>query len=368
MKRRIKSACAVLLLLVTVLNLCACMQSLPPEDFNHFTEKEYDGESYLILEDDYDGIYDVQFVQFKIPEYAEPDKALASFSYTGLMNLAEYTAFCNTWGIERVYRDNTNYAVDAGIQYRSDFADVRLGGVRFVEETGEMLLYRRVFYPTYEPTAAIAYMLVIPTEEHVQDVTCVDLFLPDDVLGLTMTEAKPVLYLYPEEETALTVTLGHPERLSCVYPAYENGWEVTAQPDGTLTDANGRDYYALYWEGRDAPYTMTDEGFCIAGKDTAAFLEDKLALLGLTEREAEEFIVYWLPQMEDNACNYIRFASEAEIEDYMPLGFTVQPDSVIRINMVWKALDAPVTVKEQQLTTPAREGFVAVEWGGVHLK
>lgn len=182
MKRQIRTACAVLLLLAAALSLCACMQSLPPEDFNHFSEKEYNGEKYLMLEDDYDGIHDVQYIEFKIPEYADPDKALATFSYTGVMNLAEYTAFCATWGIERVYRDNTNYAVDAGIEYRVANADVRLGGVQFVEQTGEMFLYRRVSFSGAAPTVAVAYMLVVPTTEHVQDVSCVDLYTQDDIL------------------------------------------------------------------------------------------------------------------------------------------------------------------------------------------
>ena len=180
---------------------------------------------------------------------------------------------------------------------------------------------------------------------------------------------KPILYLYPAEETELTVTLGHPERLSCVYPAYKDGWDVLAQPDGTLTDlSSGRSLYALYWEGIPGDFEQTDEGFCVAGCDTAAFLEEKLALLGLSEREAEEMIVYWLPQMEDNAYNYIRFASAEEIDNYMPLSFSVQPDSIIRVLMLTKPLDAPVEVTEQVIETPAREGFVAVEWGGVHLK
>ena len=42
------------------------------------------------------------------------------------------------------------------------------------------------------------------------------------------------------------------------------------------------------------------KGFCVKGEDTAAFLEGALEQLGLTRREANEFIVYWLPLMEQN--------------------------------------------------------------------
>ena len=35
--------------------------------------------------------------------------------------------------------------------------------------------------------------------------------------------AKPVIYLYPEEETEVTVSLDYDGELTCVYPAMEDG-------------------------------------------------------------------------------------------------------------------------------------------------
>ena len=179
---------------------------------------------------------------------------------------------------------------------------------------------------------------------------------------------KPIIYLYPEEETELTVTLGKPEELTCTYPAYNDGWHVTAKPDGTLIDDTGRSYYSLYWESKSkTPVRMTD-GFVVKGEDTAKFFEEKLAALGLTEREAQEFIVYWLPQMQDNEYNLIRFATSEEIEEIMPLSFSVQPDTVIRVLMEYTPLDEYIEVTEQELPpTPERKGFVAVEWGGTRI-
>ena len=98
-------------------------------------------------------------------------------------------------------------------------------------------------------------------------------------------EMKPIIYLYPEEETEVTVTLGEPQNITCAYPAYGDGWTVVARPDGTLTDLKtGRNLYALYWEGTRAAYGHTDEGFVVRGEDSAAFLEEKLSILGLNER------------------------------------------------------------------------------------
>ena len=180
---------------------------------------------------------------------------------------------------------------------------------------------------------------------------------------------KPIIYLYPEETTELSVNLGKPENITCSYPEYKNGWNIIANTDGTLIDTNtGRKLYSLYWEGiHSEPYKF-EEGFVVKGNDTIEFLEEKLEILGLTEIEAEEFIVYWLPKLQENEYNYIRFATMDEINNNMPLEFSVEPDTIIRVLMQYKALDNYIEVNEQKLETPERTGFVAVEWGGTEIK
>ncbi|MBO7717932.1 hypothetical protein J6S37_00335, partial [Candidatus Saccharibacteria bacterium] len=90
-----------------------------------------------------------------------------------------------------------------------------------------------------------------------------------------------------------------------------------------------------------------------------------LTILGLNEREAEEFIVYWLPKMKENEWNYVRFASSEEIEESMPLYISPKPDVTIRVLMLTKKLDNPIEVEEQILgAAPERNGFTVVEWGG----
>lgn len=123
-------------------------------------------------------------------------------------------------------------------------------------------------------------------------------------------DAKPVIYLYPESKTDVTVKLDYAGELTCTYPAYQDGWNVSASPDGTLTDADGQTYNYLYWEGESGADYDFSSGYCVAGSDTAAFLENALSKLGLTRREANEFMVYWLPLMQDNPYNLIAFQSD----------------------------------------------------------
>ena len=192
-------------------------------------------------------------------------------------------------------------------------------------------------------------------------------------LGLTACgqqeecSAKPVIYLYPEQETTVSVSLDYAGTLTATYPAYENGWTVTAEPDGTLYDENGDEYSYLLWEGENNTDYDFSKGFCVAGADTADFLRKKLAEIGLTPREYNEFIVYWLPKMQDNPYNLISFQSEA-YTDAAKLDIDPTPDSVLRVFMAWKPLGRPQNIEPQTFTPFARDGFTVVEWGGCEVK
>lgn len=178
---------------------------------------------------------------------------------------------------------------------------------------------------------------------------------------------KPVIYLYPEDVTDVSVKLTVDGRLTCTYPKYEDGWKVVAHPDGTLTDENGQVYSYLYWEApTDAEYDFTD-GFCIKGEDTAEFLEDALDRLGLNRREANEFIIYWLPRMEQNEYNIISFQTDAYTKSAR-LEISPAPDTLIRVFMAYKPAENPVEIKAQELDAPERVGFTVVEWGGAAIE
>lgn len=178
---------------------------------------------------------------------------------------------------------------------------------------------------------------------------------------------KPVIYLYPQEETAVSVFLELDGQLTCTYPAYKEGWTVTAHPDGTLTDSKGQTYNYLYWEGETTAEYDLSRGFCVRGEDSAAFLETALAQLGLNRKEANEFIVYWLPQLEANAYNVICFQDTA-YTDAAKLTVLPQPDTTIRVFMAFYGTDTPVDLVPQELTAPDRTGFTVIEWGGTEIK
>ena len=181
-------------------------------------------------------------------------------------------------------------------------------------------------------------------------------------------EKKPIIYIYPEKEMNVSIRTSNPENFTITYPKYNNGWEVKVKEDGTIIDKTGKKYYALYWEGKQKePSKVLDEGFVIKGEATEKFLEEKLELLGLNYKEKNEFIMYWLPKLEKNKYNYIRFQSVEEINNNMELYITPKPETLIRIRMDYKSLEKPIKVKEQKLIKVERKGYTIVEWGGTEI-
>lgn len=181
-------------------------------------------------------------------------------------------------------------------------------------------------------------------------------------------ELKPMIYLYPEQEQRVSVSLDYNGKFTHVYPSFSANttWQVTAKPDGTIR-CNNREYYALFWEGvKDKTYKI-DEGFCVKGSDTEKFFEEKLETLGLNHREINEFIVYWLPQMEDNPYNIITFQDRAYTND-AKLTVVPKEDTMIRVFMTWYPSVKPIDIRELKLFPMKRQGFTVVEWGGARIK
>lgn len=187
-----------------------------------------------------------------------------------------------------------------------------------------------------------------------------------NIFAVIVAPEKPVIYLYPEQETQVSVRLDYDGTLTSTYPAYKDGegWkDLTVLPDGTIYGADGREYYCLFWEGKGNERYDFSSGFCVRGEDTEAFLEEMLREIGLTAREANEFIIFWLPRMQHHAYNVISFQTDV-YTDSARLTVTPEPDSVLRVFMAYYASETPVDIKPQAFEGFERHGFTVVEWGG----
>ncbi len=322
----------------------------------------------FVFEEDYAGEHMVAYTDLWFKSVEDRD----SFTICDVLSFSEYASFCEKFDLEQRYTDESKkYIVFSDYFDSTSRVEARVADV--VYNGSKVILYVRAEADGYTATCP-AYCVIVPTDRNVKRVQREQAYLPEDLEPEEVdyeyiVEEKPILYLYPTEETEISVKLGYEDLITVSYPKYEGEWKVLARPDGSLTDLRtGRDLYALYYESESPiDYQIEKDGFVVRGEDSIEFLEEKLAILGLTDREAEEFIVYWLPKLEANPYNYIRFATAEEIESTMPLDIQPAPDNTIRILMGYQGLEQPITVEEQKLETPEREGFTAVEWGGFEI-
>lgn len=341
---------------------------------------EYDGDfSYetftlnKIDEDSEKHLYSINnsedyFVDIFSHEYNE-------LKYGKIVDFISYKSICDKYSFSRDYDDeDINYIIvmNANINSELEFKPVDL-------EYGTTLKYYYYEKEHRFSNEENGIFCVIPTDVDVNtDVEMIRCHTLEEINNMKKygistfynicPERKPVIYLYPlEDNTMIDVSLElNDAELTCTYPKYNDGWSVVADRDG-LIKTGGKEYNYLYWEGKSYGHSDIEQGFCVKGSDTAEFLEEKLSELGLNRREANEFIVYWLPLMEQNEYNVISFDT-AEYENHYKLNVNPKPDSLIRVFMTWYAADEKIDIEPQTITTPTREGFTVVEWGGSEIK
>lgn len=177
---------------------------------------------------------------------------------------------------------------------------------------------------------------------------------------------KPVIYLYPEKTTDVSVEVGI-ERLTKTIPEYKNGWRVSAQPNGTLYNYNDKKSYPyLFWEGQNKGLITPTKGSSVKRADLEKFLKDSLDSLGLSHTEKKDFMDFWLAKMLANKEDYffVSFVGTRDFNKVAPLKISPAPDTLIRIFMYYIPLDKPMRTEKQDLKSIDRNGFTVVEWGG----
>lgn len=176
---------------------------------------------------------------------------------------------------------------------------------------------------------------------------------------------KPVIYLYPQQETQVSVKVG--AQITKSDPTYNNGWTVTAEPDGTLK-SGGKTYGSLFWEGLGlGSYPAVGTGTTVMRSDLQATIRHNLSYIGLNDKEIVEFLDFWMPKMPTTPYVRLTWFQNKEMNALAPLTISPKPDSVIRVFLDFAGVNSlPKTpLKSQPLHKMPRTGFTVVEWGGL---
>jgi hypothetical protein len=177
---------------------------------------------------------------------------------------------------------------------------------------------------------------------------------------------KPVIYLYPEIETAVSVKMDIKGKVSFTYPELKGSWNFIAQPDGDLIFGE-KTYNYLFWEShQDRQFSELErkEGFIVTKNEVVSFLEDKLTKAGLTSKEQADFITYWGPRLAAHDQTFVRFEFNEECKRYAEMEITPKPDHIYRIYMAWMPIQDEMIVTPQKIEKIDRSGFTVLEWGG----
>ena len=178
--------------------------------------------------------------------------------------------------------------------------------------------------------------------------------------------AKPAIYLYPEKEATVSVQFDPSLTNVTTIPAYNGRWTVIAEPNGTILASGSAPYDYLFYEGDKKGFVFKAESTDVVKKvNVPGYLEQKLASLGLNEKERRQFIEYWEPKMRNFAFYKVSFMGTTGLQKAVPLYISPQPTTLIRILMKYTGMKNG-TEKIGLFGTPVnRVGFTVVEWGGL---
>ncbi|TLU83147.1 MAG: hypothetical protein FDX30_08795 [Chlorobium sp.] len=173
---------------------------------------------------------------------------------------------------------------------------------------------------------------------------------------------KPALYLYPESKTTVEVRLGPKGRITKTIPEYKDKWKVTVDSKGRID----RKYRYLFYEAQlDTPIAQPQEGWCVRSGELGTWMRSHLPLFGLNSREAKDFRAYWLKNLPKSTCWIIRMIQPEVVDDQLGLIIRPEPKSLLRVLLHFTPSKEMVKLREPEIRRFEREGFVAVEWGGI---
>ena len=217
-----------------------------------------------------------------------------------------------------------------------------------------------------EAITYVSQKIIIKNKEEITITLKVD---PKEDQGILLK--KPILYLYPTQETEVTIQFHFNGTLKTTFPKYDENWKVMASPNGQLYDTKTkRTYTSLFWDGAiELPksHYQYNEGFVVAKENLTTFLIEKLEHIGLNQQETNDFIQFWLPILEQNQWNFIHFLVNDACNEVAVNTIHPQPETSIRVYMEFFGVNQFISVPEQKLSKTERKGFTLVEWGGTDV-
>ena len=180
-------------------------------------------------------------------------------------------------------------------------------------------------------------------------------------LGVFNVGEKPAVYLYPEKDMQVNVSVGVNGLIIKSIPEYNTGWRVYTTPDGRIDNRYDYLFYEVLLFQPEKPHA----GWVVAYDELENWFDTKLPEMGLNSKESSDLKEYWLNRLPKSDYYQIGLLSESYLEKNMLLSVTPAPRTVIRRMLYFKPLKTKISLNEPAIETKERRGFTVVEWGGI---
>lgn len=175
---------------------------------------------------------------------------------------------------------------------------------------------------------------------------------------------KPNIYIYPENEINLSVTLEFPNggKVFESIPEYKTGWNINVQPSGIIDNQ----FEYLFYEAQIPELLQRDFGWIIEGTKLDSFFTNNLQSLIFSTKEIKDFTDYWIPILDASKKYLIYPQFNEELSDIIQLDISIKPDNLNRIWYVIEEFKNNLQIEEPINPIFQRQGFVILEWGVVY--
>lgn len=207
------------------------------------------------------------------------------------------------------------------------------------------------------------------TEESIKEYNCAGELI-DAITNICVTPEfpnfppgvrKPAVYLYPEKEMNVKVSVDINGFITEAEPNYLTGWKVTAEPNGLID----KEYDYLFYEAQLKNLQLPDEGWVVEYSNLDKWLDETLLLLGLNDKEITQFKDYWMKELTEANYYEVKILEDQFLKENMNLIIEPKPDTLIRGIFYFKPINEKIEIIEPTIETPERTGFTVVEWGGL---
>lgn len=348
-----KKTLYILILLFAVLMMASCKK----EDDSFPMDCEYYVSNYTIIDENVSSASQVRDEILPNREYLKISSVAEKDSFLASLSARSESLEGNDYSFANVDFEINDVIVLCGTHELSSY-ELCIYSIEYKNSELSVYGYADIGHPTGEKS--ISFVFIIIPDKKVNGVT--SQFINSYAIGPGNRVYKPVIYLYSEEEINLTIKFKDESRLKTTYPKYNDGWNVSVSGD-KINDGNN-DYYGLFYDEIRTYEVDFSEGFYVEAANAISFLEEKLDYLGFNYKERNEFIMYWLPILEDNGASLVYFEQTEERNNECPLEMSINPESMLRIIVHIKKTEYNTKISEEKLNKFDRNGFTLVEWGG----